>query len=126
MRRYLQQTWLFLVVLALSIGLPLPVGGHILGIPSMCPFHNLTGTPCPGCGLTRSFVALGHGRFRDAFFYHPAGPVLFAGMLAYLVLALPNFNLEWLRPYGKYVGAAGISLLAVVWSVRLAGFFPWP
>jgi hypothetical protein len=40
---------------------------------------------CPFCGMTRSFVALAHGEVSSAFRFHPAGPLLFAAMLAGLV-----------------------------------------
>lgn len=127
MRRYLQQNFVPLIILGLSLGLPLPDSqGHILHIPSLCPFHNLTGTPCPGCGLTRSFVSCGHGHFRQAFLYHPAGPVLFAALVIYLLLAIPANGLQFFRPYQRHLGVAAASLLGVVWSVRLAGLFPWP
>jgi hypothetical protein len=33
--------------------------------------------PCPSCGMTRGLAAAGHGRFRAAWRYHPAAPVLF-------------------------------------------------
>ncbi len=39
-----------------------------------CPFHLITGYYCPGCGGTRAFYALLHGRILQAFFYHPAVP----------------------------------------------------
>ena len=32
-----------------------------------CPFKNLTGFYCPGCGGQRAFHALLHGRFTEAF-----------------------------------------------------------
>jgi hypothetical protein len=74
-------------VFAASILLPLPASnGRIAHLPSVCLFYNLTGLPCPGCGLTRSFVCLGHGHWREALHWHPLGPLLF------LVFAL-----LWLR-----------------------------
>ena len=74
-------------VLAASVCLPLPgATGQIGHLPSVCPFYNLTGLPCPGCGLTRAFVCLGHGRFWEALHWHP---------LAALVYAL--FVFLWLR-----------------------------
>ena len=53
---------------------------------TVCGFKNLTGLPCPACGLTHSFCALGKGNLTDAFAFNALGPLLF------LALAL-----TWLR-----------------------------
>ena len=68
-------TWVVLTgILGASLLLPLPgPGGSIGHLPSVCPFYNLTGLPCPGCGLTRAFVCLGHGRWHEALHWHPLG-----------------------------------------------------
>ncbi len=47
-------------------------------LPGTCTFRKLTGVPCPGCGLTRSFVSMGHGQMSDAWSYNPAGFFFFA------------------------------------------------
>ena len=44
---------------------------------TVCGFKNFTGLPCPGCGLTHSFCALGSGRIMDAFTFNLLGPPLF-------------------------------------------------
>lgn len=36
-----------------------------------CPFRELTGYLCPGCGTTRMVLLLGRGRLREAFFCNP-------------------------------------------------------
>ena len=36
-----------------------------------CPFHHLTGLPCPTCGTTRSGILLSQFRFFDAFLANP-------------------------------------------------------
>jgi hypothetical protein len=36
-----------------------------------CPFHELTGLHCPGCGATRAMHQLLHGHFATAFDYNP-------------------------------------------------------
>ncbi len=51
-------------------------------VPELCSYHVITGLDCPGCGMTRSFISLAHGRWLDAFHYHPLGAVLFAYLAA--------------------------------------------
>ena len=66
------------VIFAASVLLPLPTAdGRVGHLPSICVFYNLTGLPCPGCGLTRSFVCLGHGHLFEALHWHPLGPAIF-------------------------------------------------
>lgn len=69
----LQAALLFLVLVASAL---LPIRG--LGIET-CWWHYLFGVNCPGCGLTRSFISLAHGRVADAFGYNWMGPPLFLG-----------------------------------------------
>src|SRR5215470_6520210 len=44
---------------------------------TICVFKTFTGLPCPGCGLTHSFCALGKGHLMSAFSYNLLGPPLF-------------------------------------------------
>lgn len=60
---------------------------HIEDGPVICPFRRLTGLPCPGCGLTRSWVYLAHGWWREGFAANPFGIVLAVVVLA-LALAV--------------------------------------
>jgi Protein of unknown function (DUF2752) len=62
--------------------------------PVLCPFRRLTGLPCPGCGMTRSFVALAHGDIGSAFAYNRLGPLL----MAIFVLAVAWKLLSLLSP----------------------------
>ncbi|MEQ6900891.1 DUF2752 domain-containing protein [Nocardioides sp. YIM 152588] len=55
--------------------------------PVLCPFRRLTGLPCPGCGLTRSWVYLVHGWWRESFLAHPFGPIA-AGIVVALAVLL--------------------------------------
>jgi hypothetical protein len=63
---------LFAVFLASVLFRP-PVGEYF----TVCGFKNFTGLPCPGCGLTHSFCALGKGEVADAFGFNLLGPPLF-------------------------------------------------
>lgn len=66
--------------LALAAAAAIPVGSVEDG-PVLCPLRNLTGLPCPGCGLTRSWVYLAHGHWSDAVAANPFGIVTFAAAL---------------------------------------------
>jgi hypothetical protein len=118
--------WFAGAALALAALLPLPGRGRIAGLPSTCPFYHLTGLPCPGCGLTRSFVCLAHGHWREAFSYHPLGPVLFGACLAYVLFKLANLRFTLTSRQKTY----GITVLAaamlVAWTLRLCGVCPLP
>lgn len=53
-------------------------------VPVLCTFRRVTGFPCPGCGLTRSFVFLAHGHLVDAFRMNLFGPPAFVWVVAQL------------------------------------------
>lgn len=55
---------------------------HIEDGPIICPFRRLTGLPCPGCGLTRSWVYGAHGWWGESFSAHPFGLLLLLAVLA--------------------------------------------
>jgi hypothetical protein len=40
-----------------------------------CPFLNVTGLPCPGCGMTRASLALLRGDWAEVWHLNPFGPV---------------------------------------------------
>lgn len=61
---------------------------HVESGPTLCVFRLLTGVPCPGCGMTRSFCALAGGEIPRAFGFHVLGPVLYAGILVAIPLIL--------------------------------------
>jgi len=61
-------------------------------MPPICSFRRITGHPCVGCGMTRSWVHFAHGRIVDAFLQSPLGAALFLGLIgAMLYLGLRSF-----------------------------------
>jgi hypothetical protein len=82
-------------VLIASVMLPLPAAdGKILGLPDVCLFYDFTGLPCPGCGLTRSFVCFAHGRIAEAFGWHLFGPPLWLLFALLFVRSLFTIKLK--------------------------------
>jgi len=85
---------------AQSHGDPIHLGP--LALPGVCTFNNLTGLPCPGCGLVRSMVAAGHGRLEASVACHRLGLITFAYVLLQFLyrglwLALPRLRTPLLR-----------------------------
>jgi uncharacterized protein DUF2752 len=54
--------------------------------PVICPFRLATGLPCPGCGLTRSWVFIAHGELGAAVRANPFGFVTMAGAVALIAV----------------------------------------
>lgn len=90
--------------------------------PTICPFALMTGTACPGCGITRAASALIRGDVGTAIDYHP---------LVLLMATLAIGGWAWFlmvrsgraRPLtGRTINAVLIAtgvLLVGVWVARL-------
>lgn len=71
-----------------------------------CIMRIMTGLPCPGCGMTRSWVHLAHGDVLTAFEYNFFGPLAMfaaAALVVYTAVALvrrrpPERLLDLLNP----------------------------
>lgn len=78
------ETVAVLGVLGIGVAALLPASRIDHG-PVICPFRRLTGLPCPGCGMTRSWVHLMHGQWHAALWANPFGVVAMAAVLALAV-----------------------------------------
>lgn len=85
-------------------------------LPSVCTFRRLTGLPCPGCGLTRSWALTAHGRMRAAVDRHPFGPPTFAAALL-IVLQGPRAMPTAQLPYGHQRALTGLATSWLMWAL---------
>ncbi len=69
-------------------------------IPPLCVFKRITGHDCFGCGLSRSFTYMGHGRLLDAFRLHKLGPLLYLLTVAQIPLRARALWTWWKRSRG--------------------------
>ena len=76
-------------------------------ITSLCPIKTLTGLDCPGCGITRMFVALFHGNIYQAFRYNPL--VFIELPIIFILLFLYKYKKE----YRKVINILFAMLLIV-------------
>lgn len=121
-----------LAVIAASLVLRLESTGvhavRLLGIclPDVCPVHRISGFWCPGCGLTRSFVAAAHGDFAAAIKLHPLGPILFSLVLLqvpYRAARLTGFSVagvQRLTDISACIGDVLLISLLLLGAWRLA------
>jgi hypothetical protein len=93
----------------------------------LCPFFQITGLHCPGCGLTRGFHALLQGDVVGALDYNALLP-LYAGFFGYVFVSLlltvfRGRGLKFTAWKPLYVwGFLGLSLVFAV--VRNLPFYP--
>lgn len=83
----------------------LPSGGA-------CWMKILLGIPCPACGLTHGFLALGHGRFAEAWSDNPFSYLFFLLAVVLAVDALAG---------GRLLKTGGSFRLSGFWGPLLAG-----
>lgn len=90
----------------------------------LCFFKYMTQLDCPGCGLTRSFVALSHGHWIEALKFNLLGPFIYLYFLLYLIqhslnLILKNgFKFSW--HLSRWPALFFIILLFTQWFYKIA------
>lgn len=89
----------------------------------ICVFRAVTGLYCPGCGGTRSVLALIRGRVLDSLIFYPAIPyaiVIFAAfMVTQTVQRLTRGRVRGMRFHYAYLYVA-VGLIALNWIVKNA------
>ena len=107
----------------------LQIGLHLAGLPGwVCPFKNLFGIPCPGCGLTAATGQLFHAQWRASLQTHAfASLFVFSFFIMAIALLLPpqqrSSMVAWIAGFERRTGITSLFLAALMfyWVIRLAG-----
>lgn len=110
-----------------TLALPIPWTESQVPLPGMCLSRALLGIPCPGCGLTRSFVALSGGDIRRAFQFNAMGPILYFICLMQVPYRVAEYfrigrsSPWWFRAKARFGLVTWFVLagLVVQWAVRI-------
>ena len=102
----------------------------VLRLPSWsCPIREILGLPCPGCGISRSIIALLHGDLETSISIHAFGPFfLFAIGVLGIVNLLPSHQRHpficLVNNAERKTGFGGVFLICLVlyWLSRLLFF----
>ena len=97
--------------------------GFHVELPETCMSHRIFGISCPGCGLTRSFVAFAHGNIRLAIETNVMGPILF--IICWLQIPYRIF-----RYFGHGLPCKGKSRLSrvgdlIIWTLLIGLILTW-
>ena len=83
---------------------------------TLCPFHAITGLPCPGCGMTRAMISLGQLKLEAAMEYNLFSTPLLILMVLYVWPGkFPSFLQH------KLFGIIMVIVVIFVWLMRLTG-----
>ncbi|MBC8351551.1 MAG: DUF2752 domain-containing protein [Planctomycetes bacterium] len=95
-------------------------------LPGTCTFKQYVGVDCPGCGLTRCFVSMGHAQLERAWHFNPVGIAFFVVVVSQIPFrAFQLWRLK--RGVGEIrLGTWGYSVMVFVlvgllaqWIVRM-------
>ena len=109
------------VVIFLSISIPPFYKSEF----SICPCKNIFGIPCPFCGMTRSFLFLGHGEIRQACRLNPLGPAVFLLVVvfwsyhAYIITARKEVMVLLSKNEKRFTIAVSAVLIIAAWGYNL-------
>jgi hypothetical protein len=91
--------------------------------PQTCFSRSWLSLDCPGCGLTRSFVLLAHGRFAESFAMHHVGiplAVAFALQIPYRALRLWRPDRDWVaKPWRQAFSWLLVGMILGNWLLKL-------
>ena len=110
-----------------TLALPIPGTDAQVLLPGMCLSQALLGIPCPGCGLTRSFVAFSLGDIQSAFHFNAMGPVLYIICLMQIPYRVAEYfrvgqsSAWWARAKARFDLVTWFVLAGLVaqWVVRI-------
>jgi hypothetical protein len=87
-----------------------------------CPFHRMTGLPCPTCGGTRAAVLLSGGNVSAALSLNPLVTVAFLGVLLFFfhslavhAFGLPRVTADLTSPEKNALRAAAVLAVLAQW-----------
>jgi hypothetical protein len=120
----LTRVWRDRLTLAAPIGVALILLAGSPGDdgPTLCPFALMTGTACPGCGMTRAASLLIRGDVGGAIGYHPLIPLIailaIGGWTWFLLVRSGRARPPTSQTVNAMLITTGVLLVAV-WLARL-------
>lgn len=101
------------------------LAGSSVQLPNLCSSRALFGIECPGCGLTRSFIALAGGDWQQSWQFHRLGWLMALAIISqfpYRVYALAELRHRVVdRRWPTWFGYFLIAALIGNWLLKISG-----
>ena len=86
-----------------------------------CIIRQITGIPCPSCGMSRAVFSVASLHFHEAFYYHPL-VYLFLPLVGYLIFKYVFYGIYPTDKRYRKVYITTLIIYLAVWIVRLVFF----
>ncbi len=88
---------------------------------SSCILLNLTGLPCPFCGMSRAFSEFLKLNFLKSIYYNPASVIFFtfSGMFCLAIFVLSFYNYKFSVSFNRKTLFAFIAVILVIWLLNI-------
>lgn len=88
-----------------------------------CVIKNVTGIPCPSCGMTRSYLHVLEGDFYEAFYDHPLFFTVPIILIAAFIISTEKENIKLTKRLTIFLFIM-IALFIIVYVIRMIMYFP--
>ena len=113
--------WIMAVAFAAAIFIAVNGDAWLVKMPD-CTFEAITGLYCPGCGGTRSVIALFKGNLIKSFMFHPAVPYAAICLVVFMVrmFLIKHFNIGKEKDGRVLIFIyIGIAIVLLQWIIKL-------
>ncbi len=91
-------------------------------VDELCLIKNITGFPCPGCGMTRAHIEVLKLNFKRAFFYHPL--FIFPSIIFFIVIFRKKLKIANYIYNNNFITISMLIIFIIVYIVRFVLLFP--
>ena len=95
---------------------------YYIPIDKLCMIRNVTGYPCPGCGMTRAHIEVLKLNFKNAFYYHPL--FIFPSIIFFAVIFQKRLKIANYIYHNNYIIISILLIFIIVYIIRFILLFP--
>ncbi|WP_300368448.1 DUF2752 domain-containing protein [Brachyspira sp.] len=95
---------------------------YYINIDELCLIKNITGFPCPSCGMTRAYIEVFKLNFNKAFHYHPL--FIFPSIIFFITIFRDKLKIANYIYNNYYIIISVLLIFILVYFIRFILLFP--